>query len=72
MDENYLAKKVIWETLKQRGVLKRFGTYSDWEERDFTEEIRAEKRHKREYQEWKGTLSGPDLIRFNTIFNESQ
>ena len=70
IDENYLAKKAIFETLREKGLFKSQKSYEEHDESFYPEETRAEKRHKRDYLEFKNRMSKEELADFNFVFDE--
>ena len=72
-DENYLAKKAIFETLKSKGVVS--GEYDDFVKSRMSpaetaqlENDQKEMARKVEHLNWKRSLQPEDLEKFSQVF----
>ena len=74
-DENYLAKKAMYEDLAKRGIVK--GTYEEYLSQFLSEEERAEiktaqekEEKKTDYLNWKSKMAPEELRQYNFVFSE--
>ena len=67
MNEDTLAKKKIFETLKAKGMLVGYNTYSSWLYRDEPEKL-EEMAKRKEFLEWQNSLSEKERADFEHCF----
>ena len=72
-DPNYEAKKAIFDSLKEKGLMK-WASYDEFKKSQITEKMAPEEiveyEKRQSYLNWKKTLGEQDLKDFNTIFSE--
>jgi hypothetical protein len=75
IDENYEAKRLIFETLKSKGIVS--GEYDDLIKSRMSpaeiEQLEADKKemaHKADYADFKSKMSPEELKDYNQVFNE--